>query len=196
MDMFEIMQSDKSYVSNQRDMPTDLQDKAKDLCWQINQTRPNEKKRRSELIKDLFGTSTELTFVEPTFHCDYGFNIHSHGLAVINYNCSILDTSPVDIGAGAFIAPGVVLACSDHSLNGEERISGVGTSSPIKLGKNVWIGANSVVLGDVTIGDNSVIGAGSVVNKDIPSNVVAVGSPCKVIRKITEDDKIKKRISN
>lgn len=193
MDYLKIMQENKPYVSSQFEMPTHLQDDAKDLCWQINQTRPKEADLRQKLITRLFGTSTKLTFIEPSFHCDYGFNIHSHGLAVINYNCTILDTSPVNIGAGAFIAPNVVLACSGHSLDPVERAEkGIGTSAPITLKNNVWIGANVTVLGGVTIGENSVIGAGSTVTEDIPDNVVAVGSPCKVLRKITEQDKISK----
>ena len=78
----------------------------------------------------------------------YGFNIHTHGLAVINYNCVILDTSPVNIGAGAFIAPGVCLACSGHAIDPEQRSHGIGTSAPITLEENVWIGANSTVCGE------------------------------------------------
>lgn len=86
------------------------------------------------------------------FQCDYGFNIHFHGLAVINYNVVMLDTSPIHIGDGAFIAPGVVLACSSHSFVGEQRREGIGFSAPITLEDNVWIGANATVIGGVTIG--------------------------------------------
>ncbi|MQS51446.1 sugar O-acetyltransferase [Lactobacillus salsicarnum] len=186
------MTSQEPYVSSNFEMPHELQTTAKEICWEYNQSKPTDTKLRSRLINKLFGTSTDLTFIEPDFHCDYGFNIHSHGLAVINYNCTILDTSPVHIGAGAFIAPGVVLACSGHSMDAGERSSGIGTSSPITLEDNVWIGANSVVVGGVTIGEGSIIGAGSVVNKDIPSGVVAVGSPCRVIRKVTKKDKLSK----
>ena len=104
---------------------------------------------------------------------------------MINYNCVILDTSPVHIGAGAFIAPGVCLACSGHSLDAEQRHRGIGTSAPITLENDVWIGTNATVCGGVTIG------AGSVVTHDIPAGVVAAGAPCRVIRPITEADKIK-----
>lgn len=102
----------------------------------------------------------------------------------------ILDTSPVNIGAGAFIAPGVCLACAGHSVDAEQRSCGICTSAPITLEDNVWIGANATVCGGVTIGEGSVIGAGSVVTHDIPPGVVAVGTPCKVIRSVTEKDKI------
>lgn len=126
-----------------------------------------------------------MTGIEPSFHCDYGFNIHTHGLAVINYNCVILDTSLVHIGSGAFIAPGVCLACAGHAIDPDQRSHGIGTSAPITLEDNVRIGANATVCGGVTIG------ADSVVTHDIPAGVIAAGVPCKVIRPITEKDKIK-----
>ena len=104
----------------------------------------------------------------------------------------ILDTSPVNIGAGTFIAPGVCLACSGHAIDPEQRSLGIGTSAPITIEDKVWIGANTTVCGGVTIGAGSVIGAGSTVINDIPAGVVAAGTPCRVIRKITEEDKISK----
>ena len=112
MDLLEIMKSQRGYCSNHTDMPTHLQDNAKTLCWEYNKTAPWEKEKRSEILQKLFGTCHPLTFIEPSFRCDYGFNIHTHGLTVINYNCVILDTSPVSIGANAFIAPGVCIALS------------------------------------------------------------------------------------
>lgn len=105
-------------------------------------------------------------------------------------NCVILDTSPVHIGENAFIAPGVCIACAGHSIDPLQRAEEISTSKPITIEKNVWIGANAVVCGGVTIGEGSVIGAGSVVTKDIPPMVVAVGNPCRVIWKITKQDKI------
>ena len=99
MTMLERMQRNEAYCSDHRDMPADLQKKAKTLCWQFNQTAPFEEEKRAQLLRALFGTCHPLTFAEPSFHCDYGFNIHTHGLAIFNYNCVILDTSPVHIGA-------------------------------------------------------------------------------------------------
>ena len=124
------------------------------------------------------------------FKCDYGFNIHTEGLVFINYNCVMLDTSPIHIGENAFIGPGTCLTCAGHAIDAKERGMGVGTSKPITLEKDVWIGANCTVCGGVTIGKGSVIGAGSVVTKDIPPGVIAVGNPCKVLRPITEEDRI------
>lgn len=178
------------YVSDHRDMPSGLQMHAKKLLWRYNQTAPDEQQTRSDILQELLGTCHPLTFIEPTFRCDYGFNIHTHGLTVINYNCVILDTSPVHIGANAFIAPGVCLACAGHALLPEQRAQGIGTSAPITLEDDVWLGANVTVCGGVTIGKGSVIGAGSVVTRDIPAGVVAVGNPCRVLRKITPEDRV------
>lgn len=184
------MKGMEPYCSSNFDMPLDLQIKAKTLCWEYNQTGPKDKEKRAELLKQLFGDCHPLTFIEPSFHCDYGFNIHTQGLAVMNYNCVILDTSPVEIGPNVFIGPGTVLACSGHALLGFQRAEGIGTSAPIRIGKDVWIGANCTVCGGVTIGDGTVIGAGSVVNRDIPAGVVAAGVPCRVIREISSEDRV------
>lgn len=191
MNVLERMKQQEAYASGYENTPVEEQTKAKQLCWEYNQTAPIETEKRREILQKLLGTYHPLTGIEPTFHCDYGFNIHIHGLAVINYNCVILDTSPVHIGAGAFIAPGVCLSCAGHSKDPEQRTHGIGTSAPITLEENVWIGANAVVCGGVTIGTGSVIGAGSVVTHDIPAGVIAAGVPCRVLRPITEQDKIK-----
>ena len=191
MEIKDIIQKNQGYNSNNLTVPKSLKANAQKLCFEYNQTRPDEAEKRRDILKQLLGKCSDLTFIEPSFHCDYGFNIFVDGLAVINYNCVILDTSPVHIGANAFIAPGVCLACSGHAIDPKQRTKdAVCTSKPITLEDDVWIGANTVVCGGVTIGRGSVIGAGSVVAKDIPENVIAVGNPCRVIRKITEKDKI------
>lgn len=190
MDFLSIMKQSKGYCSDHKDMPASLQEKAKRLCFVYNQTAPDKTGKRSEILKDLLGTCHPLTFIEPSFRCDYGFNIHTHGLTVINYNCVILDTSPVHIGANAFIAPGVCVACAGHAFLPEQRAQGIGYSKPITIEDDVWIGANATICGGVTIGKGSIIGAGSVVTKDIPAGVIAVGNPCKAIRPITEKDRM------
>jgi acetyltransferase-like isoleucine patch superfamily enzyme len=190
MEPIDVMRRKAPYASGYGNFPSEERSRAKQLCWEYNQSAPSDGAKRAEILRELFGTCSPQTFIEPSFHCDYGFNIHTHGLAIINYNCVILDTSPVEIGAGAFIAPGVCLACAGHSLDAEQRSSGVGTSAPITIGENVWIGANVTVLGGVTIGDGAVIGANSVVNRDVPAGAIAAGAPCKVLRPVTEADKI------
>ena len=191
MSIQDIIQKDQGYIGNNRNVPGDLKANAQKLCWEYNQTRPDEGEKRREILQRLLGKCSELTFIEPTFRCDYGFNIFTYGLAVINYNCVILDTSPVHIGENAFIAPGVCIACAGHSIDPAQRAEGISTSKPITLEKDVWIGANAVICGGVTIGEGSVIGAGSVVTKDIPPMVVAAGNPCRVIRSVREEDKIR-----
>lgn len=190
MNILELMKADSGYYVDYVVMPVELQKKAKTLCWEYNQTSPDSAAKRKDILKNLFGTRYPMTFIEPSFRCDYGFNIHTHGPTFINYNCVILDTSTVDIGANVYIAPGVCIACSGHPIDAQQRRKGVLTSKPIKIGEDVWIGANSTICGGVTIGDGSVIGAGSVVTKDVPSGVIAVGNPCRVIRPVTEQDKV------
>lgn len=190
MDMTEIMKSKEAYCSGYEDTPVALQQKAKELCYEYNQTRPSDTKKRKAILEELLGDCHPLTMIEPSFHCDYGFNIHTHGLTVINYNCVILDTSPVDIGENVFIAPGVCIACSGHAIDASQRAQGISTSAPITIGKNVWIGANATICAGVSIGEGSIIGAGSVVTKDIPAGVIAVGNPCRVMRNVTEKDRM------
>lgn len=190
MDILDFLKSSAGYAAQNRNIPSALKATAQKLCWEYNRSAPDEPDVRRSILTRLLGTCHPLTFIEPDFHCDYGFNIHTYGLTVINYNCVILDTSPVHIGAGAFIAPGVCLSCAGHSIDAGQRSEGIGTSRPITLEENVWIGANAVICGGVTIGKGAVIGAGSVVTHDIPAGMVAAGVPCRPIRPVTEADKI------
>ena len=190
MELLDILRSPQGYMGQNRNLPPELKAKAQRLCWEYNRSAPDQRETRRAILTQLLGTCHPLTFIEPAFRCDYGFNIHTYGLAVINYNCVILDTSPVHIGAGAFIAPGVCLSCAGHSVDPSQRSQGISTSKPICLEEDVWIGTNAVVCGGVTIGRGSVIGAGSVVTHDIPAGVVAAGVPCRPIRPVTEQDKI------
>lgn len=183
----DIMKQDKGYIAKCDKCMNVAQVKAKELIWQYNNTAPNETDKRQSILRELLEDSGSNVHIEPPFHCDYGFNIHFEGFAFMNYNCTILDTSPVYIGENAFIAPGVCIACAGHGIHPSERMI-CQTSKPIHIGKNVWIGAGAIILPGVHIGDGSIIGAGSVVNKDIPQGVIAAGNPCKVIRNITDDD--------
>lgn len=130
-------------------------------------------------------------WVEPDFRCEYGKNITIEDNAYINFGCIILDWAEISIGSHTLLGPNIGLYAANHSTDADERINGGCYGKPIHIGRNVWLGGDVKVLGGVTIGDNTIIGAGSIVTKDIPSNVIAVGNPCKVIRAITEDDKKK-----
>lgn len=140
------------------------------------------------IVKELFGKSED-AFVNPPFFCDYGFNIEVGKKFFANYNCCILDVAKVKIGDHCMMAPNVAIYTAGHPIHPETRNSGYEYGIGVTIGDNVWIGGNSVICPGVHVGDNVVIGAGSVVTKDIPDNVIAAGNPCRVIRKITEEDR-------
>ncbi len=141
------------------------------------------------IIGELFGKSDETTFVNPPFYCDYGSHIEVGRNCFINYNCTILDNARVVMGDNCMLAPGVSIYTAGHTLHPSLRAKGYEYGKEVIIGDNVWIGGNAIILPGVKVGSNSVIGAGSVVSKDIPEWSLAVGNPCKVIRKITEEDK-------
>ncbi|MCM1157999.1 MAG: sugar O-acetyltransferase [Clostridium sp.] len=163
----------------------------KDLCWEYNQLKPSREKERKELIKRILNKTGETFWIEPSFWCDYGYNIEIGENFYSNHNLVILDGARVTFGDNCFIAPNCGFYTAGHALDVEQRNKGLEIALPITIGNNVWIGGNVVVLPGVTIGDDTVIGGGSVVTKDIPSGVIAAGNPCKVIREITEADKNK-----
>ena len=157
---------------------------AQDLCFEYNNIRPSNFEKRKELIKKMLGKTKENFLIEQPFWCDYGYNIELGENFYSNHNLIILDGNKVKFGDNVFIAPNCSFYTAGHPIDVERRNQGLEYAKPITIGNNVWIGGNVCVLPGVTIGDNVVIGAGSVVNKDIESNTVAVGNPCKVIKKI------------
>lgn len=162
--------------------------KARKIVETINTLDSDNVERRGELFRELFGEIGEESFIEPPFRCDYGKNIRIGKKFYANFNLVILDGAPVTIGDHVFIAPNVGLYTAGHPLDVPQRNRNMEFALPITIGNNVWIGGSVVVTPGVRIGDNTVIGAGSVVTKDIPSNVIAAGNPCRVIRTITEED--------
>ena len=160
-----------------------------DLCHRFNQIAPSNRQAQSEILKQIFGSMGEQVTVNTPFWCDYGYNTSVGDYFFANHNCQILDGGKVRFGNHVFIAPNCLFTTAEHALDAEQRNEGLEVALPITVGNNVWFGAGVIVLGGVTIGDNAVIGAGSVVTKDIPSNVIAVGVPCRVVREITEEDK-------
>lgn len=158
--------------------------KAKDLCFEYNNLRPSQVKKREEIIRKILGKAEGEFLIEQPFICDYGYNIEIGKNFYSNHNLIILDANKVEFGDNVFIGPNCGFYTAGHPLDYETRNKGLEYAKPIKVGNNVWFGGNVTVLPGVKIGDNSVIGAGSVVTKDIPENSVAVGNPCKVIKKI------------
>ena len=163
----------------------------KDLCYEYNNLRPSMIEERSRIIRLLLGKTCKNFLIEQPFYCDYGYNIEIGENFYMNVNCVILDGAKVTFGNNVFIAPNCGFYTAGHPLDVKQRNEGLEYAYPITIGHNVWIGANVTVLPGVSIGDDSIIGAGSVVTKDIPSGVMAVGNPCRVIREITEEDMIK-----
>lgn len=164
--------------------------KAKELCYDFNNLRPSDEKGQKEILKKLLGKTKNNFIITAPFWCDYGYNIEVGEYFYSNHNLVILDGGKVTFGDNVFIAPNCGFYTAGHPIDFERRNKGLEYAYPISVGNNVWIGAGVQVMPGVTIGDNVVIGGGSVVVKDIPSNSVAVGNPCKVIRAITEKDKL------
>lgn len=165
--------------------------RAKDLCHKYNSLSPYETDKRREIIRSLFGKIGENFNIEANFFCDYGYNIEAGENFYINHNCVMLDCAKITFGDNVLIAPNCGFYTAGHPFDVEQRNKWLEYAYPIKVGNNVWIGANVIVLPNVTIGDNCTIGAGSVVTKDIAPNSLAYGSPCRVIREINEQDKYK-----
>ncbi|WP_238858602.1 MULTISPECIES: maltose acetyltransferase domain-containing protein [unclassified Clostridium] len=164
-------------------------EKCKELLYDYNHTRPSEKIKRKDFLKELLGDMGDEIWIEPPLHMAYGKNVHIGNCFYANFNLVIVDDIDVYIGEHVMIAPNVTITPTGHPVDPDLRKPGTQFSIPVKIGNNVWIGSNAVILPGVTIGDNSVIGAGSVVTHDIPENVIAVGNPCRVLRKISEHDK-------
>ena len=191
LDVISRLKANRAFVGNAMHIPRGAQEKARRLCWEFNQSNPDDVKAQHDILMRLFGTYHSSVYLMPSFHCDFGFNVHFKGFALVNYNCVFLDTSPIHIGRSVLLGPGVVLACAGHPLHPEQRCSSAfETSAPITLEDGVWIGANATVCGGVTISAGTVVGAGSVVTKDLPAGVLAAGVPCRVIRPLTEEDRI------
>ena len=160
--------------------------KAKDLCYQYNSLRPSKVEKREEIIKTLLGKTNGTFFIEQPFVCDYGYNIEIGQKFYSNHNLVILDANKVKFGDNVYIGPNCGIYTAEHPFEVDERNQGLEYARTIDIGNNVWIGGNVTILPGVKVGDNCIIGAGSIVTKDIPENSLAVGNPCKVIRKISE----------
>lgn len=161
---------------------------AKRITRLLNATLETEREKRKELARELFDQAGEGAYIEPPFFCDYGRNTRVGRNFYCNYDCVFLDCGPITIGDNVMLGPKVALYAVNHPIDPAVRASNYDFPEPITIGSNVWIGGSAVICPGVTIGDNTVIGAGSVVTRDIPSNVVAAGNPCRVIRPITAED--------
>lgn len=158
--------------------------------YDFNQTRPTEMDKREALLKELFAEIGEGCYIEPPLHANWGgHHVHFGKYVYANFNLTLVDDTHIYVGDYTMFGPNVVVATAGHPLLPELREQGYQYNASVHIGKNCWIGAGAILVPGVTIGDNTVIGAGSIVTKDIPSNVLAVGNPCRVLRELSEHDR-------
>lgn len=188
MNQKERMLAGLPYRANQDGLPEE-QLKNKQKIYDYNACRPDETAKMTLLLTDILGKCGKNVVILPPFRCDYGKHIEIGDNVFINYNCVILDVARVTVGDNTMFGPNVCLAAAGHPVHPLSRRSGYEYGAPVTIGKDVWLGAGVIVNPGVSIGDGSVIGAGSVVTKDVPPGVIAAGSPCRVLRAITEEDR-------
>lgn len=158
--------------------------------YDYNETRPTEGKRREALLSAMMAEVGKGCYIEPPFRANWGgHHVHLGNYVYANFNLTLVDDTHIYIGDYTMIGPNVTIATAGHPILPELREKTYQFNAPVHIGRNCWLGAGVIVLPGITIGDNTVIGAGSVVTRDIPSDVVAVGSPCRVLRPIGEHDR-------
>lgn len=189
MDIFEKMHNTSLYFPGE---PQIMEEQAACLerLYDFNVTRPSETARRAALLKEMFAELGENCYVEPPLRSNFGGkHVHFGNNVYANFNLTLVDDTHIYVGDYTMFGPNVTVATAGHPILPELREKGFQYNAPVHIGRNCWIGANSVIVPGVTIGDNSVIGAGSVVTRDIPAGVVAVGNPCRVLREISDHDR-------
>lgn len=165
-----------------------MRERVRRLFVEFNQMGPDQE-RRTALLRRIFDASEHVPFIEPPFYCDYGTSIKFGKNCFMNFDCVILDGAPVEIGDNFMAATKVQLITATHPIDAVQRTaSGLEYGKPIKIGDNCWLGAGVIVLPGVTIGNNVIVGAGAVVTKDVPDNVVVVGNPARIIRRLGEGE--------
>ena len=161
-----------------------------DMVMEYNQIPHVQQPRRDEMLRRMFAEIGEGCYIETPFYANMGgHHVHFGSFVYANYGLTLVDDTHIYVGDCTMFGPHVTIATAGHPINPELRAKGLQFNMPVHIGKNCWLGAGVIVMPGVTIGDNVVIGAGSVVTKDIPSNVVAVGNPCRVLREVGEHDR-------
>ena len=158
--------------------------------YDFNATRPSEGEQRAKLLSEMFAEIGEGCYIEPPLRANWGGRYVKFGKGVYaNFNLTLVDDTEITVGEYTMLGPNVTLATAGHPILPELREQGYQYNAPVHIGRNCWLGAGVIVLPGVSIGDNTVVGAGSVVTKDLPKNVIAVGSPARVLREIGERDR-------
>jgi len=191
MSMLEKMKSgelyDCSFSASDEEADQKLA-QCKELLYDFNHSRPSEVQYREDILRRLFAETGESLYIEPPLRANWGCNTHVGRDFYANFNLTLVDDTDIYIGDYVMIAPNVTIATAGHPICPELREKFYQYNLPVHIGNRVWIGAGAIIMPGVTIGDDTVIGAGSVVTRDIPSGVVAVGNPCRVMRKISQRD--------
>jgi maltose O-acetyltransferase len=187
--MKERMLRGELYHADDPELIADLA-RAQELLERYNATRDAERDERDRLLRALLGEVGEGVVVRPSFRCDYGIHITIGAGTFVNYDCVMLDVAPIRIGVACQLATHVQLLTATHPIDPEPRRLGWESGEPIAIGDNVWLGGGVIVCPGVTIGDDTVVGAGAIVTRDLPSGVVAVGNPARVLRPIGEQDRV------
>ena len=189
MDIKEKMHGGELYLPNDEELLKE-QFSYLDRLYDFNMTRPTQLEKRQEMLKDMFAEIGENCYIEPPLHTNFGgHHVHFGKNIYENFNLTLVDDTHIYVGDYTMFGPNVVVATAGHPILPELREQAYQYNAPVHIGKNCWIGAGVIIVPGITIGDNVVIGAGSVVTKDIPSNVVAVGNPCHVLREVNEHDR-------
>ncbi len=189
MAMKDKMHTGELYLPGDEEIAA-YQTKCLDRLYDFNTTRPTEMKKRLQLMKEMFAEVGENCYIEPPFYSNFGGkHIHFGKNIYCNFGVTMVDDTHIYVGDHTMFGPGVIVATAGHPLLPSLRQKGYQYNAPVTIGKNCWIGAGVIIVPGVTIGDNVVVGAGAVVTKDLPSNVIAVGSPCRILREIDERDK-------
>lgn len=187
--MKEKMHRTELYLPNDEEIFGE-QIKCLDRLYEFNMTRPTELDKRQKMMKEMFAEVGEDCYIEPPFHANFGGkHVHLGKAVYFNFGVTMVDDTHIYVGDYTMLGPNVIAATAGHPILPELRVQQYQYNAPVHIGKNCWIGAGAIILPGVKIGDNSVIGAGSVVTKDVPGGVVAVGNPCRVLRKIDEHDR-------
>ena len=161
-----------------------------ELLYEFNATRPSEPERREQLLREMFAELGEGCYIEPPLHANWGgAHVHFGSNVFANFALTLVDDTHIYVGDCTMFGPNVTIATAAHPVLPELREKAYQYNLPVHIGRNCWVGAGVIVLPGVSIGDNTVVGAGSVVTRDLPANVVAVGSPCRVLREIDGRDR-------
>ncbi len=188
-DVREKMHNTELYLPSDEDLVRE-QTACLERLYDFNQTRPGEMEKRTAMLKEMFAEIGEGCYIEPPFHANFGgAHVHFGKNIYANFNLTMVDDTHIYVGDYTMFGPNVTVTTAGHPILPELREQGYQYNAAIHIGRNCWIGSGVMIMPGITIGDNVVIGAGSVVTHDLPSNVVAVGTPCKVLREVGEHDR-------